>query len=99
MTPDPKLVEAVARAIADKQTYGVPWEQLLASSQLQYIGQAQAVLAAISASGEWWVAPWEILETDPIATALYNCGVEATDLLGTWRDVRDAHLKDTGTDK
>ncbi len=96
MTLDPKLVEAVARTIADKQTYGVPWEQQLASSQLQYMGQAQAVLAAISVSGEWWVAPAErsvamqeawLAETDE--------GANTADI---WKAIRDAHLKDTGTD-
>ncbi len=93
MTPDPKLVEAVARAIACKQTYGVPWDMLPASSQLQFIGQAQAVLAAISASGEWWIAPTEPSEAMVAATVRFGRTIAAT----VFRELRDAHLKDTGT--
>ncbi len=82
MSPDPKLIEAVAKAIWDCDAAGpirVSAARLL----------AKEVLAAISASGEWWVAPWHLSDEEKqnwVGFAWW------------WQEFRNAHLKDTGTD-
>ncbi len=112
MTPDPKLVEAVARAILAGHDWTVGahidedetrdentgWEAMQPDWQEAYRKMARAALAAIPASGEWWIAP-----TKP--TGAMIAGGNAAGFKSSWLTVtsdvyagmRDAHLKDTGT--
>lgn len=47
---DPKLVEAIARALAKSCGAREPnWPE--------WIDNAEAALSAIAASGDWWIAP------------------------------------------
>ncbi len=55
--------------------------------------QAAAALAAIPASGEWWVAPWEC----PLEFGRLLVRHTSLDPNDTWDALRDAHLKDIGT--
>ncbi len=97
MTPDPKLVEAVARAIA-RCEYGsdaefeAEWGDGQGAWQYWNRREATAALAAISASGEWWIAPASL--TGAMVDALGNGS-----FADNYERVRNAHLKDTGTDK
>lgn len=63
MSYDPKLVEAVAKALrpdAWKPTnYRFPVVDRLTIAQSQSLIDAETVLAVIDASGVAWVAPWE----------------------------------------
>ncbi len=103
MTPDPKLVEAVARAIARSDGWdigsnhdGNDWSRVPTPAYRTFHQQAAAALAAIPASGEWWIAPWLPREAMVQAAAKQP---QQMSLVKLWEDMRDAHLKDTGTDK
>ncbi len=104
MTSDPKLIEAVAKAVAESVSLSWPSDAggdiVRPAQQAQLLAMARAALAAISASGEWWIAP-----TKP--TGAMIAGGNAAGFKANWRSVtndvyagmRDAHLEDTGTDK
>ncbi len=111
MTPDPKLLEAVARAIYEhidaraRPEDQEPWEQAGEFWRGVYCDEAGAALAAISASGEWWVAPWRVTE-DMERAAFQNAEFDDRGLtLDDYHDqpakafaaMRDAYLKDMGT--
>ncbi len=105
MTPDPKLVEAVARALCASD--GLTWEKLLGAMAdhpliTEYRKHARAALAAISASGEWWIAPWEATDA-MIEVGHMQCRRDASFSMDMaekcFAEMRDAHLKDTGTGK
>ncbi len=98
MSPDPKLVEVVARAMfmstQEPEYAETAWEFLPEDAgshgtKRGYRDMARAAFAAIAASGEWWIAPWTIPSGSHPTCALDEW----------WQDFRDAHLKDTGTDK
>ncbi len=96
MPPDPKLVEAVARALCLNDT-GYQIDDYLEVERATYVEAAEAALAAISASGDWWIAPWNATLRMKVvagteAEAGYGMG-------GVWGFLRDAHLKDPGTAK
>ncbi len=109
MTPDPKLVELMAQAygaahLRSRQGAGTaigPAERIDA-----HMAGLRAALAAISASGEWWIAPAEPSETmlnamnkaQPLDGGRYDNAREWDRVyqLPRWRAARDAHLKDTG---
>ncbi len=91
MTPDPKLVEAVARAYAR-------WSDRSDVNYQDYLPGIAAALAAISAGGEWWIAPWEATSKMETAADELECSVSYFDWIVMWVAMRDAHLKDTGTD-
>ncbi len=90
MIPDPKLVELIARAIA---------EALGASVNGSYREAAEDALAAISAGGEWWIAPWEASDEMDRAAGPYSAETEPEQAKAMFRAMRNAHVKDTGTDK
>ncbi len=101
MTPDPKLVEAVARALwyaHEEREVKEPWGEAGEHWQAWYRNDAVTALAAIPASGEWWIAPW-ILPVDDFgdSPSAFVKGLWA--LFREQLNVGDAHLKDTGTDK
>jgi hypothetical protein len=96
MTHDPKLVEAVARAIGRQEG------KLL--SEYSYRKIAACALAAIDASGTHWVAPWEANETMAAAYGGYYAdnwrkghALEDTSARDAWNDMRAAYLEDGGT--
>ncbi len=103
MTHDPKLVEVVARALWDdhEQRHDLevkePWEEAGEDWQAVYRKDAATALAAMSASGEWWVAPWEATSKMEIAADELESSVSYFDWIVMWAAMRDAHLKDTGT--
>ncbi len=104
MTPDPKLVEAVAREISASARMPLSiWDaddpQGITNKAIreQLLTIARAALAVIAASGEWWTAPWNAtLRMKVVAgtEAEAGCGMGEV-----WGFFRDAHLKDPGTDK
>jgi hypothetical protein len=97
MTRDPKLVEAVARAIAElNRARGDNWRE--------WENDARAAIAAIDASGTHWVAPWEANETMAAAYGGYYAdnwrkghALEDTSARDAWNDMRAAYLEDGGT--
>ncbi len=102
MTPDPKLVEAVAKAMfmstQEPEYAETAWEFLPEDAgshgtKRDYRDMARAALAAIPASGEWWVAPTEPSEAMVAATVRFGRTIAET----AFRAMRDAHLKYTGT--
>ncbi len=126
MTPDPKLVEAVARQIAQangddfdalplgkaewthaRGQFGGRFRDINEPTKADYLEMGEAALAAIPASGEWWIAPAEATESmqadgrDAIEPWLPQGRIAkpATDQWQIAREVyaamRDAHLKDT----
>ncbi len=97
MIPDPKLVEAVARA--HYESYGGNWDVLPEGVKAMDRQRATAVLAAIAASREWWIAPWEASDEMDRAAGPYSAETEPEQAKAMFRAMRTAHLKDTGTDK
>jgi uncharacterized alpha-E superfamily protein len=102
MTPDPKLVEAVARALWDahEERHDLtkePWEDAGEFWQGVYREDARTALAAIAASGEWWVAPRDVSLRMMAAAVARNSDLVEPHVAVAWDDMRDAYLKDTGT--
>lgn len=68
MTFDPKLIEAVARAMYERvENNAAPedrtsWEEAGDYWQRLYREDAAAFLTAINATGTHWVAPWNLDE-------------------------------------